>query len=141
MEKVSWYDALVFANRLSILEGLSPACSIKGKTNPGGWGDADEDVDNIWDTVEIEEGSTGWRLPTEAQWEYAARCLHHEMKDGQTLHFLFICKPGSRKWLRESIDESCVERKTVRARNDRATDLEVNEENAVELCECARARM
>jgi formylglycine-generating enzyme required for sulfatase activity len=30
VEMVSWYDALVFCNKLSIAEGLSPAYSIKG---------------------------------------------------------------------------------------------------------------
>lgn len=30
------------------------------------------------------------------------------------LHFLFTCKPDSHKWLYDSIDEGCLERKTVR---------------------------
>jgi len=38
VERVSWYDALVFCNKLSIKEGLTPAYSISGKTNPAEWG-------------------------------------------------------------------------------------------------------
>ena len=33
---------------------------------------------------------------------------------GKGLHFLFTCKPESHKWLHDSIDEGCLEKKTVR---------------------------
>jgi len=33
---------------------------------------------------------------------------------GKGLHFLFTCKPNSHKWLHDSIDDGCLERKTVR---------------------------
>ncbi|MCL1993668.1 MAG: formylglycine-generating enzyme family protein [Spirochaetes bacterium] len=70
---VSWYDALVFANRLSIMEGLSPAYRLFGSTNPDDWGPVPTGNNAFWNAVEIVPGSNGWRLPTEAQWEYAAR--------------------------------------------------------------------
>jgi formylglycine-generating enzyme required for sulfatase activity len=73
VEQVSWYDALVFCNRLSIKEGLKPAYSIGGNTDPTAWGKAPTRQDAAWDAVLILEGSNGYRLPTEAQWEYACR--------------------------------------------------------------------
>ena len=73
VEGVSWYDTLVFCNKLSILEGLTPAYRIGGKTNPDEWGPAPRGFDSIWNSVEIAAGSNGYRLPTAAQWEYACR--------------------------------------------------------------------
>ena len=72
-EMVSWYDAIVFCNKLSIKEGLNPAYSIEGKTNPTEWGDVPISNKATWDSVEVVAGSNGYRLPTEAQWEYACR--------------------------------------------------------------------
>jgi len=73
VERVSWYDALVFSNRLSIARGLTPAYSIGGSTNPDDWGLVPTSSDATWNAVTIVAGSTGYRLPTEAQWEFAAR--------------------------------------------------------------------
>ena len=73
MYYVSWYDALVFCNKLSMAEGLSSAYRILGSTNPSDWGSVPTSSNSAWDAVEIIGGSTGYRLPTEAQWEYAAK--------------------------------------------------------------------
>jgi len=73
VEQVSWYDALVFCNKLSDLEGLTPAYSIQGSTNPTVWGITPTRSDKDWNAVIIVAGSTGYRLPTESQWEYACR--------------------------------------------------------------------
>ena len=73
VETVSWYDAIVFCNRLSIMEGLTPAYRINGSTNPIDWGTVPTSSNTTWNSAGIVSGSTGYRLPTEAEWEYACR--------------------------------------------------------------------
>ena len=73
VEMVSWYDAVVFCNKLSIAEGLTPAYRISDSTNPDDWGTVPTSSDVTWNAVTIDNNADGYRLPTEAQWEYAAK--------------------------------------------------------------------
>ncbi|MBU4486198.1 MAG: formylglycine-generating enzyme family protein, partial [Candidatus Delongbacteria bacterium] len=70
---VSWYDVLVYCNRRSIAEGLNPCYTIESSTNPDDWGSVPTSPNQFWDEVICDWGTNGYRLPTEAEWEYTVR--------------------------------------------------------------------
>ncbi len=70
VERVHWYNAVLFCNTISRLAGLEPYYTID-KINQ------DTSINNIYDhlkwTVSVRKAANGYRLPYEAEWEYAAR--------------------------------------------------------------------
>ncbi len=73
VEQVSWYEAIVYCNKLSEKEGFTPCYSINGNKNPDEWGEIPFINDDKWNQVECDFNANGFRLPTESEWEYAAR--------------------------------------------------------------------
>lgn len=69
VETVSWYDCVEYCNRRSLAEGLTPAYHIDRTTRDP---DNTNPLDDVKWTVTLDPRANGYRLPTEAEWEYAA---------------------------------------------------------------------
>jgi formylglycine-generating enzyme required for sulfatase activity len=74
VEKVTWYAAIAFCNKLSILDGKTPVYSV---TTVSDWGTLaysgiPTSNNSAWNGATVNTSATGYRLPTEMEWMWAA---------------------------------------------------------------------
>ena len=89
VESVSWCDAVLFCNKLSVKEGLEPCYTLPDPIPK----ERDWSQKVVW-----EHRANGYRLPTEAEWEYCARGGEEHLYAGSDdVHAVAWCsdnKPG-----------------------------------------------
>lgn len=69
VEMVNWCEAIIYCNILSTMQGLTPCYSIGSITDLRTLDAASP----VWKRISCNFMANGYRLPSEAEWEYAAR--------------------------------------------------------------------
>ena len=72
---VNWYAAIAYCNKLSLKENLTPCYSVSGVTDWENlaYSSIPTSRDSTWNALTYDKEADGYRLPTEAEWEWLAR--------------------------------------------------------------------
>jgi formylglycine-generating enzyme len=79
VQKVNWYQAIAFCNKLSLAEGLTPVYSVTVSGSEVNWSTLSFasiptgiSTNSDWDAATVNSAANGYRLPTANEWEWAA---------------------------------------------------------------------
>lgn len=110
VESVSWYDSIVFCNKLSIQQSKTPCYKVNGSTNPSDWNYTPHTHKSIEGTIEFDPAADGYRIPTMEEWDIAIKGGENftysgsedvdtvawtDCNSGETLHEVAQLKPNS----------------------------------------------
>ena len=72
---VNWYAAIAYCNKLSLKENLTPCYSVSGVTDweSLAYSSIPTSSNSTWNALTYDKEADGYRLPTEAEWEWLAR--------------------------------------------------------------------
>lgn len=85
VQYVNWYHAIAFCNKLSIAEGLTQVYAVTGVDFATLAYSSIPTSGNVsWNTPTVTLANTGYRLPTEMEWMWAAMGAPADGQDGGT---------------------------------------------------------
>ena len=84
VDSVSWYDAIAFANKLSIEEGLTPVYSVSTVSDWAAltYEQIPTSINTDWNNATADWDADGYRLPTEMEWMWAAMGANQDAQPG-----------------------------------------------------------
>jgi len=85
VQQTTWYPAIDFCNKLSLAEGLTPVYTVEGVDfTTLSYGDIPVASDADWNAAVATWTNTGYRLPTEMEWIWAAMGATSDRSNGYT---------------------------------------------------------